>query len=357
MTTIFCNRFICSLSLLVILSLSTSADGLYFPPVEGEWETVEPSDIGWDNAKIQLALDYARSQQSTGVVVLHRGKMLAEQYWQIAGANSAKFNQRLIGADKAGRGIEDVASAQKSVASVLVGIAQQKGLLKVDDPVSQYLGDGWSPATPHQERAITIRHLITMTSGLNTRGEYDVKPGSKWLYNTAVYSKSMDVVEAAAKLDRHELTRMWLTEPIGMLDSKWASRGEFGERGGNAFGFATTARDLARFGLMMLAKGTWGEKVILSDHQYFEASTTSSQKLNPYYGYLWWLSKNSFAPDSKARPESAPKDMFAANGALNRRCFVVPSLNLVVTRLGDQPADVRNFDDRFWRLLMEAAPK
>jgi len=61
--------------------------------------------------------------------------------------------------DASGHVIEDVASVQKSVASILIGIAQEKGLLRIDDTVTQYLGAGWSRAEPAQERAITIRHL------------------------------------------------------------------------------------------------------------------------------------------------------------------------------------------------------
>ncbi|MDP6717331.1 MAG: serine hydrolase, partial [Pirellulaceae bacterium] len=213
-TTVVATFFL----LLAVLGLrhSLQAGELYFPPEEGEWERVEPADVSWDKAKLQRALDYAGAQRSTGVVILHRGKIMAEQYWELTGAKSAKFNRRLIGRDKAGRGIEDVASAQKSVASVLVGVAQQKGLLKIDDSVTQYLGEGWSRATPEQERAIKIRHLITMTSGLTVRGEFAAEPGAKWLYNTRAYAKSMDVVAAAAKMDRHELTKKWLTQPIGM---------------------------------------------------------------------------------------------------------------------------------------------
>lgn len=179
-----------------------------------------------------------------------------------------------------------MASAQKSVASFLVGIAQAKGLLKIDDPVNQYLGAGWSRAEPTQEKAVTIRHLITMTSGLSDRGVFEHKPGTRWRYNTPVYARSVDVVAAAAKMDRHELTRKWITQPVAMADSTWASRGAVGARIGNAFGFATTARDLARFGLMVLAGGKWGDKTILADQQYLKEATTTSQKLNPYYGYF-----------------------------------------------------------------------
>jgi hypothetical protein len=108
---------------------------------------------------------------------------------------------------------------------------------------------------------------------------------------------------------------------------------------------------------MVLAGGKWGDKTILADKQYLKEATTTSQKLNPYYGYLWWLNRNANAPKQALRIDTAPKDTISANGALNRRCFVVPSLQLVVTRLGDQPP-VRNkgFDRQLWRLIMEASP-
>ncbi|MHC4518011.1 MAG: serine hydrolase domain-containing protein [Planctomycetota bacterium] len=329
---------------------------LYFPPHHGAWQTVRPADVGWDRAQLQKALDYAGLHRSSGVVILHRGKILAEQYWDVP-ANPGKYSQRVRPKNAAGHVIEDVASVQKSVASILVGIAQAKGLLKIDDPVNQYLGTGWSRAEPAQEEAITLRHLITMTSGFSDRGVFQHKPGARWRYNTPVYAKSVDVVAAAANMDRHELTRKWITQPIGMADSAWVSRGALGARVGNAFGFATTARDLARFGLMVLAGGKWGDRTVLADQQYLTEATTTSQKLNPYYGYLWWVNSNANAPEQTPRIAAAPRDMFSANGALGRRCFVVPSLQLVVTRLGDQPT-VRNngFDRQFWRLIMAASP-
>ncbi len=332
-----------------------SESSLYFPPNQGPWKTVQPERVGWDSAKLQKALDYAGQNQSSGVVILYEGKILAEQHFEVQGMKSVKFRQRVLGKDKAGHAIEDVASVQKSITSILVGIAQQKGLLKINDPVSQYVGAGWSRATPEQEQAITIRHLITMTSGLTDRGVFEARPGTKWRYNTTAYAKSMDVVVGAAKMDRHELTSQWLTQPLGMSDSKWVERGSAGMQLVNRFGFATTARDLARFGLMTLAGGKWRDKTIFADRQYLKEAITTSQKINPFYGYLWWLNRDANATSGASRLETAPKDMFSANGALNRRCFVVPSLQLVVTRLGDRPDAGRGFDRQFWRLLADAS--
>ncbi len=330
-------------------SVAADPSSIYFLSGDDGWEKVRPEEVGWDSEKLKAALDYAGKNESTGVVVLHRGKILAEEYWEIDRVRGAKARK-----NKLGRPIEDVASVQKSVVSILVGIAQEKDLLKIDDHVDKYLGTGWSKATPEQEKAITIRHLITMTSGLSDRGRFEAKAGTKWRYNTPVYAKTMEVLEKAAKMDRHELTREWLTMPLGMADSKWVRRGTPELRRVNSFGFATTARDLARFGLMMLAKGLWNHSYVMGDQRYLKAATMSSQNKNPYYGYLWWVNRDSNSPDKAPRIKAAPADMFSANGALNRRCFVAPSLDLVVTRLGDRPNANRGFDQRFWELLMGA---
>lgn len=332
---------------------SLNAAELYFPPAEGEWKTVQPDARRLDADKLQKAFDYAGRNRSSSVIVLHRGMIVAEQHWQPQATGSAKYGRRTIARTEAGNSIEDVASAQKSVVSILVGIAQEKGLLKIGDRVDKYLGEGWSKASPKQEEVITVRHLITMTSGLTEGGAFEARAGRKWRYNTWAYAKTVAVLEKAAGTDRHELTREWLTAPLGMKDSKWAPRGSPELQSVNAFGFATSARDLARFGLMVLANGEWAGKSILSDRDYLRDATSTSQKLNPFYGYLWWVNQDANKPRSR-RSSALPRDAFSANGALNRRCWIVPSAQLVVVRIGDAPPDGKSFDPNFWKLLRAA---
>ena len=129
----------------------------------------------------------------------------------------------------------------------------------------------------------------------------------------------------------------------------------------NALGFATTARDLARFGLLILADGQWNGETVIADRDYLHAALRPSQKLNPSYGYLWWLNGQSeVARGAGERGKDplippAPPDLVAALGAVDRKLYVAPSLELVVTRLGDSTGP--NFQNDFWKLLMEAAPK
>ncbi len=356
------KRFVFSLLAVCLPQLNLAANAqnaaLYLPPAEGQWETIDPDKIGWDTAKLKEAMEYAGNNKSSGVVILYRGRILAEQYWPLSpaekkpgGGPNPYFHMRL-GKDVHGRAIEDVASVQKSVTAMLVGIAQHKGLLKIDDPVYKHLGKGWSKAPAAAEEKITIHHLITMTSGLNARLEFEVPAGNKWAYNTAAYSRALTCVSKVAKMEPTEVTKAWLTDPIGMKNSRWAVRPWLAKRPDvNKFGFATTARDLARFGLLMLANGTWDEQNVIEDKDFIKAATSPSQKLNPSYGFLWWINGKT----SGRMISAAPRDMYAAKGALIRRLFVLPTQQLVITRLGDQPA--KDFDAEFFKRLRLAIRK
>jgi CubicO group peptidase (beta-lactamase class C family) len=261
-----------------------------------------------------------------------------------------------------------VASVQKSVVAFLVGVAEGKRLIDLEAPVSHYLGRGWSKANEEGEHAITVRHLMTMTSGLNDSGEYQAPAGQTWRYNTGMYSKLIGVLEKAAGSNVEKLTAEWLTGPAGMSDSRWVRRAwSAGNDAANSIGFATTARDLARFGLLVLAKGSWNGRDLLHNSGYFERMLRPSQELNPSYGLLWWLNGQTRIQrpsEAQATPgtltPSAPRDLVAAQGAQDRKCYVVPSLGLVVTRLGAPTGagaalDLK-WDDEFWKLLTKAAP-
>jgi len=344
-------------------------DNIYFPPAGDEWETVDPATIGWNSTRLKAALACAGKEKSSGVVILYRGRILAEQYWKLDppeqtpdGGRNPYFQMRL-GVNRQGQAIEDVASAQKSVTAMLVGIARHKGLLKLTDPVSRHLGRGWSRAPAAAEAEITIRHLISMSSGLGPRLQYQAPAGTKWLYNTTAYARSLTCVARASGMDENQLTEKWLTGPLGMKDSRWAVRPRANSSTviANRFGFATTARDLARFGLLMSANGNWNDQNVLADKDYIHQATSPSQQLNPSYGYLWWLNGGPFVargtgPRTPGRLlPAAPKDMYAAQGKLGRKLYVIPSQQLVIARLGDQPGN--RFAGEFFRLLKTASGK
>ena len=175
----------------------------YFPPVEGdEWETVEPESVGWDGGKLQEWLAFLEQRASTGAVVLYKGRILAEGYWRDTGIHTTG----------------DIASAQKSVVSLMIGQAQEDGLLKLDDPVAQHLGTGWTKS-PESEERITIRHLITMSSGLADDFSFDAEPGTRWYYNNNAYHQSKTVLEKVTGAPIEKFTEERIFRPIGIRDS------------------------------------------------------------------------------------------------------------------------------------------
>ena len=340
---------------------ATEDPSLYFPPADGLWETVEPAEAGWDAERLDAALALAGERDSTGVVILHRGRILAERHWTLDSPSRGHTNGS-HGPNAGGHAVEDVASVQKSVVAVLVGLAQERGLLTVDDPVTDHAGR-WTEATEEQERAVTIRHLMAMTTGLTPALEYDAPPGSKWLYNTPAYHRLLRIVAAAAGLDRNAVTREWLTGRLGMRDSRWEPRPW--ANSAIATGFAATARDLARFGLLILAGGAWDGETVIEDTDYLEEMLRPSQALNPSYGLLWWTNGQASSMSWAIPPvttggaliPAAPADLAAAQGARDRKLYVVPSLDLVVARLGDNGSrEGSSFNDAFWERLVQAAP-
>ena len=301
---------------------------------------------GWDASKLDLAVAYAGKQNSSGVVILYRGRILAEKYWSVKSAENQQslYNYMLVKTTADGRAIEDVASVQKSVISFLAAIAREKGNLDLDSTVANYLGEGWSKASPEQESRITVRHLMSMTSGLNESLNYMHPAGTVWGYNTRGYSLMVPVLTNATHMDINELTFKWLTSSTGMLESRWKTRRWVqNHHAANTIGFASSARDLARFGLLVLSEGRWNGYAVLNNSEYLFESLQSSQKLKPSYGLLWW--------------RLSAYNAVAALGKLSRMVIIVPDKQVVIVRLGDRPKDKnRYFRHKFLKLIFAAMP-
>jgi CubicO group peptidase (beta-lactamase class C family) len=121
--------------------------------------------------------------------------------------------------------------------------------------------------------------------------------------------------------------------PIGMENVSWDVQGGSGSIGPHTnahTGVHISARELARFGYLMLHGGVWqGQQVI--PRWWMEMATRTSQELNPSYGYTWWVNtRGTLWP-------GVPRDAFALQGYRANVCYVVPSLDLVVARVGSGP--------------------
>ncbi len=322
---------------------------LYFPGKQGQWETVDAEVAGWNQSRLNALLDWVGEQRSSSVLILWQGRILAEKHWgKVSGATSGGYRRMFVRLNDRQQAIEDVASVQKSIVSILVGVAVHKKLLQIEDSVSKHLGVGWSNAAPAQEAEIKIKHLLSMTSGLTADLHFQAKPGTQWFYNTAAYAVVRDCLVVSSGMSVHELTRKWLMDPIGMTESEWIPRAK-SITALNAFGFASSARDLARIGLLMQAQGNWQGKKVIPDDRFRVASLKASQRLKPNYGYLWWLNHSE-------RPTDAPAGTASAKGYLGRRIFVSTRQAWDVERLGVDPRSVSTaaFDREFWRRLMAA---
>ena len=246
--------------------------------------------------------------------------------------------------------------------AILAGIAVDKGLLDLSQPVSAYIGAGWSKATPLQEAAITVRHLMEMNSGLKEDLGFDAAPDTKFFYNTPAYAVMKPVLEAAAKQPLAEITQAWLARPAAMHDTAWLDRPALMASAGNPTGLVTTPRDIARLGQLVLNGGVSDAGVRVISKAQLDALFVPT-KTNPSYGRLWWLNGGAetvgVGSNPRRRPGpligAAPADMVAAMGVLDRKLYVVPSRKLVVVRTG-QAAPDRGVDEQLWRLLVRAMP-
>jgi len=359
-------RFLCFLIILILLQgcdgSNNIVDGpiiegsMYFPPVGTDaWDSVSTESLGWNAAATEDLYNFLSQNKTRGFILLYKGKIVLEKYWGNTIQNNTSF-------DKNSNWYW--ASAGKTMTAFLVGIAQEKGLLQIDEKTSDYLGMHWTGLSTEKQALITIRHQLSMTTGLDytvanldcTAPEclqYKADAGDQWYYHNAPYTLLENVVSEAAGQTYNEFTDQHLESKTG-INGQWLPLGD-----NNVYW--STPRDAARFGLLLLNKGKWSEEQLMTDAGYFKAMTTSSQSLNPSYGYCTWLNGKSAIilpgnPNSFKVPlsKNAPSDLFAAMGKNGQFIVVVPSKNIVVIRMGEAPDGSlvpTVFHDKMWQKI------
>lgn len=335
------------LSLIILLcTFNSVAQGLYFPTLSGTtWDTISPLTLGWCPDKIDTLENYLAQKNTKAFIVLKHGKIAIEKYYGSFTQDSLWY----------------WASASKSLTGFLTGIAQEQNFLSINDTVSRFLGNDWTICPPQKERLIKIKNQISMTTGLDdnvpddfciidTCLKYLADAGSRWAYHNAPYHLVEDVIANASGMSYNNFTTSRVKAKIGM-QGLWYN-----------YIYYSRARDMARFGLLIQNKGMWNTDTLLHDTAYFHAMLQSSQNLNPAYGYLWWLNgKSSFmVPQSQfvfpgTLIPNAPADAVAALGLNDQKIYVVPSLDLVVIRMGNSAGiplfALSTFDNEVWGKL------
>ena len=325
---------------------------LYYPPLQagGQWETTSLESLGWDVELADSLVSYLETEGTQAFIILKDGKIVMESYFGDFTASSLWY----------------WASAGKTLTAFTVGIAQAEGKLKLEDITADYLGEGWTTAPPEKEQKIRIEDQLRMTTGLDENIfectlpnclQFKAESGTRWAYHNGPYTLLQNVV---AEADSEEVSLYFnrvLRNRIGM-DGFWLAQGE----GNNIY--YSSARSMARFGLLVLSNGVWDSEVILKDDTYTEDMLSTSQSMNKAYGYLWWLNGKDryMAPGSQvvfsgSLIPSAPADLIAGLGKNDQKLYVVPSQNLVVIRMGNDAGDAlvgpSSFDNALWQRLSE----
>ncbi len=337
------------LTTIITISVLTSSAQTYFPPLSGnEWTTFSPQELGWCQENIDTLLQYAEAKNSKSLIILIDGKIALESYFN--GHDQSAFWYW--------------ASSAKSLKAVLTGIAQEEGFLNINDPVAQYLGEGWTSCSTENEAQRTIWHQLTMTSSFNNSPLYwdcteptcfqctGLDAGSQWHYHNGVYRKLHAVIESATGMNPNIYTLTRIGSKIGM-SGLWSDDQLF----------LSNTRSMARFGLLALNNFVWAGDVVLADQDYIQSMITPSQSLNKSYGYLWWLNGqeshylplNPFLQQGFIIPD-APADMYAGLGGNDQKVYVVPSMNMVVVRMGETAYEsepsISEFDNELWQLIL-----
>lgn len=293
-----------------------------------DWAETDPAELELDGAAFDDLAVSLEALNSNCMAVVKSGHLVAEEYWNGTDADTR----------------QEIFSASKSVSSTLVGIAEAEGHLTLDDPASTWIEE-WV-GTPSE--TVTVRNLVSNDSGRYWDFKTDYsdmaiaaldktafaiglgqahEPGAHWEYNNSAIQTLEAVLEGATGTDVADYATEKLFEPIGMGSTIKT------DSAGNPLTFMGTqasCRDLARFGYLFLREGNWaGEQIVPAE--WVEAATSPSQELNPIYGYLWWLNT-----DSKFWAD-LPDDAYAALGLGNQIVLVIPSLDMVLVRLGGQP--------------------
>jgi CubicO group peptidase (beta-lactamase class C family) len=292
-----------------------------------DWPTASPESQGLDSVALAELLDHVRSRNLPlhSLLLVRRGHLVLDAAFYPYEPDRP----------------HDVASVTKSVVSVLVGIAIDKGFLRsVDQPVASLLPGAAAAALDPRKQQLTVAHLLTMTSGLDCGFEPGEKqlaamrrsedwaafslalpmraaPGARYAYCSCNNHLLSAVLSAQTGESMLAFARKHLFEPLGIRDVIWPA-----DPKGRTHGWGDLhlfPRDLARIAYLYLRGGRWNGRQIVSE-QWVRRSITPHVTVRDGvgYGYSWWLNTARQPP------------VFEAVGRGGQRAAVLPDEDLVV---------------------------
>jgi len=246
--------------------------------------------------------EYLENHETVAYLIIQDGKVLFEEYWDGYGTDSHS----------------NIFSATKSIVSLLIGIAIDEGKIKsVDEPIGNYLTE----FSEDERGKITIKELLTMSSGLDWNETYSSptsittkayygknlrevstdqqlieKPGVRFRYQSGNTQLLAFIVEEATgeTISKYAERKLW--KPMNAVKpALWSVDKKDGDEKSFCC-FNTNARDAARFGQLVLNKGQWNGKQLVSENYITDATKAASFLLNEEksaaldcYGYQYWV--------------------------------------------------------------------
>lgn len=312
------------------------------------WQALDdPAELGWSVAGLRRARAYTDSTTTAAVMIVHRGRLVAE--W---GETTRKFN---------------VHSVRKSLLSAMIGIYEADGTLDLEMTLEQLGIDDRLGLTP-SERQARLLDLLGSRSGVYhpanlvaadaseswpERGSHE--PGSFWFYSNWDFNATGGIFEQETGRGIFEAFDELIAKPTGMEDYR-PSDGQYEPRSGwggaqgrsvsdfPAYVFRMTARDMARFGLLYLREGRWLDRQVVP-REWVRRTTQTDRATSDYGGYefFWWI-----AIDGRLYPGVDVGDgAYAAHGAGGHYITIMPEHDLVVVHrvnTNDRTEPVGGFD-------------
>jgi CubicO group peptidase (beta-lactamase class C family) len=313
----------CNFSLLPLNNHPTALPE-YWPT--SAWQTSTPEQQGIDSARLVAMLAEIQNQAYPihGLVVIRNGYLVLELYTPPFQADSRHY----------------IASASKSFTSALIGIALEQGDIPGLEAQVLDLLPGRTVLDPDpRKQAITLEHLLTMSSGLDwpTQGLREqlgdglqaaqdeaqfvldrpmaVEPGATFNYNTGGTLLLSAILAQATGQSALEYAQERLFTPLGITNVQWWADLSGITQGGS--GLELTPRDMAKFGYLYLKDGIWEGKTLIPA-EWVKTSTQAHIEagyLDLDYGYQWWVH---------------PSGVYQARGFGGQRIFVLPEQQMVV---------------------------
>ncbi len=339
------------------------------PPTTGDgWETAHLAEVGLSESVLTHLVDLVRLgtyARVHGIVIVKDGKLVLEEYFDGLSFEGAVGDTVLGTWTAFDRDTpHNLASVTKSVTSTLLGIAVAQGLVTtVDAPVFDFFPEH-ADLRDARKDSITLRHLLTMRSGLawdehsypygDPRNDInalfreadpiryilakpaDDPPGTVWNYSGGGTNVLGQVVARSAGTTLEAFANRELFAPLGIAPPTWVHLA-----GGMTYAsgdLRLRPRDMAKIGQLFAGGGFWNGRQVISPEWIAEATARRAETWNPGwgYGYQWWL--HDFTVDGTVYPT------IGARGWGGQMITVLPDQDLVVVLTGgnyltSDPAD------------------